>query len=179
MGTRRTAAADHRGGAETPRIAPGQRGHGLAPVVAVGSTEEPYSPDHVPVPPGMKGPNRSRGLLADAGRGEGPTPGGPAPAGVLYVPVRPKGRCYVTCFFRTPGGHRTAVAFTSSARLLATLGQDHPWIRLSATALRSLAAPLGCTALTIDPQASVPPGSARPETRSDTGEDRPGAPPDR
>ncbi|MFI6206099.1 SAV_915 family protein [Streptomyces sp. NPDC051041] len=100
------------------------------------------------------------------GDGDGPAPGDHAPAGLLYVPVRPVRCCYVTCFFRTPGGRRTAVAFTTSAQLRATLGQDQPWIRLSAAALRSLAAPLGCTALTVDPRSSVPPGGTPPRDAS-------------
>ncbi|GHF03979.1 MULTISPECIES: SAV_915 family protein [Streptomyces] len=93
--------------------------------------------------------------MPDARRNEDPTPGGHPSADLLYVPVRPHRRCCVTCFFRTPGGRRTAVAFTSGARLLAALGQDHPWIRLSVTALRALTAPLGCTTITVDPVAAV------------------------
>lgn len=96
--------------------------------------------------------------MADVRRSEEPTPGGRAPAGPLYVPVRPERRCSMTRFLRAPGGRRTAVAFTACARLPATLGRDHPWIRLSVTALRSLTSPLGCTTITIDPQSSAPPG---------------------
>ncbi|GGV46393.1 SAV_915 family protein [Streptomyces griseoflavus] len=107
--------------------------------------------------------------MADVRRSGEPTPGGHAPTDLLYVPVRPEHRCYVTCFFRTPSGRRTAVAFTSCARLLATLGQDHPWIRLSVTALRALTAPLGCTTITVDPQASVRPGSASLKPRPGSG----------
>ncbi len=99
--------------------------------------------------------------MADARRDADPTPGGRPPADLLYVPVRPHRRCCVTCFFRTPGGRRTAVAFTSCARLLAALGQDHPWTRLSVTALRALTAPLGCTTITVDPQVAVRPGASR------------------
>ncbi|WP_037854390.1 SAV_915 family protein, partial [Streptomyces sp. NRRL S-1824] len=61
-----------------------------------------------------------------------------------------------TRFFRTPLGGRTAVGFTSAAKLTDTLGTDQPSIRLSEPALRALAAPLGVTALTIDPQFSAP-----------------------
>ncbi|WP_037854821.1 SAV_915 family protein, partial [Streptomyces sp. NRRL S-1824] len=61
-----------------------------------------------------------------------------------------------TRFFRTPLGGRTAVGFTSAAKLTATLGTDQPSIRLSEPALRALAAPLGVTALTVDPQFSAP-----------------------
>jgi hypothetical protein len=59
-------------------------------------------------------------------------------------------------FFRTPLGGRTAVAFTSGAKLTTTLGSDQASIKLSAPALRALAAPLGVTALTIDPSLSAP-----------------------
>ncbi|MEW1866861.1 MULTISPECIES: SAV_915 family protein [Streptomyces] len=90
------------------------------------------------------------------------------PDGPLYVPVRPEHGYFVTCFFRTPSGRRTAVAFTTSVRLLAALGRDHPWIRLSAAALRSLTAPLGC-ALTVDPRSTArplrPPRAAAPPRR--------------
>ncbi|MEY7978176.1 SAV_915 family protein [Streptomyces pilosus] len=106
--------------------------------------------------------------MADRRSGE-LTPGGHAPTDLLYVPVRPERRCYVTCFFRTPSGRRTAVAFTSCARLLAALGQDHPWIRLSVTALRALTAPLGCPTITVDPQVSVRPGSTPLRTRPGPG----------
>ncbi|CAL9638606.1 SAV_915 family protein [Streptomyces sp. enrichment culture] len=99
--------------------------------------------------------------MPDARRNGDPTPGGHPSADLLYVPVRPQRRCCVTCFFRTPGGPRTAVAFTSCARLLAVLGQDHPWIRLSVTALRALTAPLGCTRITVDPQVAVRPAASR------------------
>ncbi|GGQ70500.1 SAV_915 family protein [Streptomyces pilosus] len=106
--------------------------------------------------------------MADRRSGE-LTPGGQAPTDLLYVPVRPERRCYVTCFFRTPSGCRTAVAFTSCARLLAALGQDHPWIRLSVTALRALTAPLGCPTITVDPQVSVRPGGTPLRTRPGPG----------
>ncbi|NEY32271.1 hypothetical protein GTU99_08720 [Streptomyces sp. PRKS01-65] len=100
--------------------------------------------------------------MTDVRHDEDPAPADQAPAGPLYVPVRPARCCYVTCFFRTPSGRRTAVAFTTPAQLLAALGRDQHWIRLSAAALRSLSSPLGCTALTIDPQSSVPADGADP-----------------
>lgn len=69
------------------------------------------------------------------------------PAGVrgLHGPVLPH-----------PLGGRTAVGFTSAAKLTATLGADHPHIKLSEPALRALAAPLGVTALVVDPSFSAP-----------------------
>ncbi|GAA2408128.1 hypothetical protein GCM10010420_40380 [Streptomyces glaucosporus] len=94
--------------------------------------------------------------MADALRDGGPEPGGRIPAGPLYVPVRPGPRGCVARLFRAPGGHRTAVAFTTPARLAAALGREHRWVRLSASALRSLTAPLGCTSITIDPWAAEP-----------------------
>ncbi|WP_369688927.1 SAV_915 family protein [Streptomyces sp. Wb2n-11] len=117
--------------------------------------------------------------MADVRHGGESTPGGHAPTDLLYVPVRSARRCYVTCFFRTPGGRRTAVAFTTSAQLRTALGQDHRWIRISAAALDSLTSPLGCTVLTVDPRSSAPPGSALLRVRSDTGEERPGVRPNR
>lgn len=90
---------------------------------------------------------------------EDPEPSEPGPAGplhVLCVPVRPGTTGCAARFFRTPLGDRTAVGFTSSARLTATLGAGHPWIRLAEPALRALAAPLGVTTVTVDPQLSAP-----------------------
>ncbi|MGI5373878.1 SAV_915 family protein [Streptomyces sp. CA-251387] len=62
----------------------------------------------------------------------------------------------MTCLFRTPLGDRTAVGFTSEQRLTATLGPGQPWIVLAEPALRALAAPLGVTTLTLDPQFAAP-----------------------
>ncbi|MFB7307216.1 SAV_915 family protein [Streptomyces sp. NPDC056192] len=87
---------------------------------------------------------------------EDPEPSERFPAGLLYVPVRSGPSGCTTRFFRTPLGGRTAVGFTSAAKLTATLGTDQPSIRLSEPALRALAAPLGVTALTVDPQLSAP-----------------------
>ncbi|CAM5410376.1 hypothetical protein STANM309S_01217 [Streptomyces tanashiensis] len=67
-------------------------------------------------------------------------------------------------------GDRTAVGFTSEAGLAATLGPDHACVRLSEPALRALVAPLGVTALTVDPQ------FAAPAARSDDGSWRTWAP---
>ncbi|WP_282084156.1 SAV_915 family protein [Streptomyces tendae] len=88
---------------------------------------------------------------------EDPEPSERIPAGLLYVPFRP-GPCGHTTLrlFRTPPGRRTAVGFTSQRRLAATLGAEQAWIRLAAPALRALAAPLGVTALTVDPQFTAP-----------------------
>ncbi|MFD6422033.1 SAV_915 family protein [Streptomyces sp. NPDC060198] len=93
-----------------------------------------------------------------------PVPAGPplasVPAGPLFVPVRSgSARCPSSVralFFRTPLGARTAVAFTSQKRLVATLGAGQRWLRLSEPALRALAAPLGVRTLTVDPQLSAP-----------------------
>lgn len=83
---------------------------------------------------------------------EDPEPSEPDPAGLLFVPVRPGPASCIARFFRTPLGHRTAVAFTTEHRLTATLGADHAWIKLSVSALRALATPLGITELTVDPR---------------------------
>jgi hypothetical protein len=65
---------------------------------------------------------------------------------------------------RTPLGHRTAVGFTSPARLGSVLGPRQSWVRLGEPALRALAAPLGVTALTVDPQLSAPAPQSAPRT---------------
>jgi hypothetical protein len=43
------------------------------------------------------------------------------------------------------------VAFTSDRRLRSALGPCQPWIRLSESALRRLAEPLGAASLTVNP----------------------------
>ncbi|MEV6702421.1 SAV_915 family protein [Streptomyces sp. NPDC051453] len=87
---------------------------------------------------------------------EDPEPAERAPAGLLHVPVRSGPAGCTARFFRTPLGGRTAVGFTSAAKLAATLGTDQASIRLSEPALRALAAPLGVTALTVDPPFTAP-----------------------
>ncbi|MFG2944215.1 SAV_915 family protein [Streptomyces adustus] len=88
--------------------------------------------------------------------GEDPEPADRFPAGPLYVPVRPGPFGCAARLFRTPLGDRTAVGFTSEHRLTATLGPDQAWIRLAESALRALTAPLGVTAVTVDPQFTAP-----------------------
>ncbi|WP_369375348.1 SAV_915 family protein [Streptomyces sp. cg36] len=85
------------------------------------------------------------------------------PAGPLYVPVRlGSAGGQQLRFVRTPLGVRSAVGFTSAARLHAVLGAGQCWIRLAEPALRALAAPLGVTTLTLDPQLMAPaPSGAR------------------
>ncbi|MET9322260.1 SAV_915 family protein [Streptomyces sp. NPDC003038] len=78
------------------------------------------------------------------------------PARPLYVPVRPAGAEVVLRMFRTPLGERTAVGFTGRDPLSAMLGAQQSWIRLSESALRAMAAPLGVRLLTIDPTFSAP-----------------------
>ncbi|MET8030461.1 SAV_915 family protein [Streptomyces avermitilis] len=87
---------------------------------------------------------------------EDPEPSERFPAGLLHVPVRSGPAGCTARFFRTPLGSRTAVGFTSAAKLTATLGRDQACIRLSEPALRALAAPLGVTVLTVDPPFSAP-----------------------
>ncbi|MEV1006825.1 SAV_915 family protein [Streptomyces sp. NPDC049881] len=84
------------------------------------------------------------------------------PAGPLWVPVRPGPAGCVVRLFRDPEGVRTAVAFTTEARLTAALGPWQGWIRLSEPALRALTAPLGTTALTLDPQLAAPAANRAP-----------------
>ncbi|MEU2737322.1 SAV_915 family protein [Streptomyces sp. NPDC007095] len=88
--------------------------------------------------------------------GEDLEPSDRFPAGPLYVPVRLGSSGCRVRLFRTPLGDRTAVGFTSLRRLTATLGRDQARIRLAEPALRALTEPLGVTALTVDPQFTVP-----------------------
>jgi hypothetical protein len=78
----------------------------------------------------------------------------------LYVPVRRGPAGDVVRLWRTPFGTRTAVAFTTDRRLRSVLGPTQPWIRLSESALRRLAEPLGAKHLTVDPVLTArPPAS--------------------
>ncbi|WP_256987019.1 SAV_915 family protein [Streptomyces sp. BR123] len=97
-----------------------------------------------------------------------PEPEERIPAGLLYVPVRP-GSCTqaVVRLFRTPPGTRTAVGFTSAARLTAVLGAGHPYIRLSEAALRGMCEPLGAGLVTVDPALSAPPVTPVPAPAAD------------
>ncbi|WP_327418060.1 SAV_915 family protein [Streptomyces sp. NBC_01233] len=97
-----------------------------------------------------------------------PEPEEQVPAGPLYVPVRPGTAEVVLRMFRTPLGRRTAVGFTRPDLLAATLGAGQPWIRLSESALRALAAPLGTYLLTIDPALSAPAVTPVPATATPT-----------
>ncbi|MGW4231707.1 SAV_915 family protein [Streptomyces sp. NPDC004980] len=86
-----------------------------------------------------------------------PEPEEPSPAGLLYVPVRPGGGPKVVVrLFRTPLGTRTAVGFTTEARLASTFGGKQPRIRLSESALRALTEPLGAALVTVDPTFAAP-----------------------
>ncbi|MEU1296284.1 SAV_915 family protein [Streptomyces sp. NPDC005840] len=85
-----------------------------------------------------------------------PDPEERTPARPLYVPVRVTGADSVLRVFRTPLGARTAVGFTSRARLAQTLGAGQPCIRLAEAALRALTGPMGVTRLTVDPTLSAP-----------------------
>ncbi len=73
----------------------------------------------------------------------------------LFVPVRNSGCANALRVFRTPGGARTAVAFTSPVRLALVLGADQPWIQLCEPALRSLVNDIGIRDLVIDPQTAA------------------------
>ncbi|MER5807494.1 SAV_915 family protein [Streptomyces sp. NPDC002033] len=100
-----------------------------------------------------------------------PEPEERTPARPLYVPVRPGGVEVVVRLFRTPLGARTSVGFTSPDRLAAALGAEQPWIRLSGSALRSMAEPLGVSLLTVDPTFTAPavatvPAAAAPLPRT-------------
>ncbi|MEU6170093.1 SAV_915 family protein [Streptomyces tanashiensis] len=97
--------------------------------------------------------------MSDVEYSEDPEPFERVPAGPLLVPVRSGPAGCSARLFRTPLGDRTAVGFTSEAGLAATLGPDHACVRLAEPALRALVAPLGVTALTVDPQFAAPAAS--------------------
>lgn len=92
-------------------------------------------------------------------RADDPEPSEPRPAGLLYIPVRPGPLGGWTArLFRTPLGARTAVGFTSRGLMADVLGPQQAWIRLAEPAVRALVAPLGVTALVVDPRlAAAPP----------------------
>lgn len=74
----------------------------------------------------------------------------------VFVPVRASHNCLVLRLFRTPLGERTAVAFTSEQRLVATFGPDQAWTLLSEPFLRHEAARHGVALLTVDPTFAAP-----------------------
>ncbi|MFJ7159897.1 SAV_915 family protein [Streptomyces sp. NPDC101118] len=108
-----------------------------------------------------------------------PDPEERTPAGPLCVPIRPGTREVAVRVFRTPLGERTAVGFTTPARLAATLGAGQAWIRLSEAALRAMTEPLGVLLLTLDPTFTAPAVTPAPAARpvpggaAGTGEDGP------
>ncbi|MFD3808552.1 SAV_915 family protein [Streptomyces sp. NPDC058611] len=91
-----------------------------------------------------------------------PEPEERIPARPLYVPARPGATGVVVRLFRTPLGARTAVGFTAPDRLVATLGAEQTWIRLSGSALRAMAEPLGASLLTVDPTFTAPAAAPEP-----------------
>ncbi|MGK5642021.1 SAV_915 family protein [Streptomyces sp. URMC 126] len=83
-------------------------------------------------------------------------PASPPMDAALYVPVRPCPVGFTLRVFRTPLGDRTAVAFSTPARLAACLGAHQPAVRLALPAVRALATPLGVTTVSVDPQLTAP-----------------------
>ncbi len=72
----------------------------------------------------------------------------------LVVPVRVGAVTQSLRLFRTVNGTRTAVAFSSPARLMAVLGSDQRWIHLSESALRKMIEDLDLEGIVIDPSGS-------------------------
>ncbi|MFC4585807.1 SAV_915 family protein [Sphaerisporangium corydalis] len=56
--------------------------------------------------------------------------------------------------FRTVNGTRTAVAFSTPARLTTVLGTDQRWIHLSESALRRMVDDLHLEGIVVDPSGS-------------------------
>ncbi|MEW2521920.1 SAV_915 family protein [Actinacidiphila alni] len=102
-----------------------------------------------------------------AAPGPAAAPGAAPQPGPLYVPVRPGPAGYVVRLWRTPVGSRTAVAFTSDQRLRSVLGPTQPWIKLSESALRAMAEPLGAHHLTVDPLLTARPPAVWAEPATD------------
>ncbi|RBQ21907.1 hypothetical protein DP939_04345 [Spongiactinospora rosea] len=73
------------------------------------------------------------------------------PAQPFYVPIRAGRVAAALRLFRTAAGDRTAVAFSSPARLTKVLGHDQNWIRLSEPALRRMLDGLDIAGIVIDP----------------------------
>ncbi|WP_063770914.1 SAV_915 family protein, partial [Streptacidiphilus neutrinimicus] len=92
--------------------------------------------------------------------GDDPEPAARVPAGRLLVPVRSGPAGDVLRLFRTPLGARTAVGFTSMRQLAAVLGREQGAVEIAETALRAMAATLGVTELTVDPQLAAAPAAA-------------------
>jgi hypothetical protein len=75
---------------------------------------------------------------------------------LLFVPVH-QGVCSRTLrLFRTETGRRTAVAFSSPARLMKVLGTGQPWIRLAEPPLRRLIDDLDIDGIVFDPTGTAP-----------------------
>ncbi|MDH2425456.1 SAV_915 family protein [Sphaerisporangium sp. TRM90804] len=69
----------------------------------------------------------------------------------LVVPVRTGAMTQSLRLFRTVSGARTAIAFTSPARLTRVLGPEQPWTYLSEPALRGMIGELGVRGIVLDP----------------------------
>ncbi|MEV7012607.1 SAV_915 family protein [Streptosporangium sp. NPDC051022] len=69
----------------------------------------------------------------------------------LLVPVRAERGVLSLRLFRTQGGGRTAIAFTSRDRLVKVLGEGHAWMWLNERALREMVGNLDAVGVLIDP----------------------------
>jgi hypothetical protein len=126
--------------------------------------ERPAAPTN-DVSPGL--PLGGTEVLTASPGGQPPTPAAPTMRS-LYVPVRRGPVGAVVRLWRTPFGNRTAVAFTSDQRLRSVLGPTQPWIRLSESALRRMAEPLGALHLTVDPVLTARPPASWSDTAAAT-----------
>ncbi|MGW1147060.1 SAV_915 family protein [Streptomyces sp. NPDC002454] len=111
----------------------------------VNCAEEPEPPDTGACAGAPSGPGPR-----DGGRDGAERDGGGAPR-ALFVPARTGPGGCTARLFRTPLGERTAVGFTSAARLVEVLGPGTAYVRLAVPALRALVAPVGVRRLTVDP----------------------------
>ncbi|MEW9533959.1 SAV_915 family protein [Microbispora sp. NPDC049125] len=75
---------------------------------------------------------------------------------LLFVPVHAGTVTQSLRLFRTAAGKRTAVAFSSPARLMKVLGADQPWTCLTEPVLRGLIADLDVIGVVFDPAGTMP-----------------------
>jgi hypothetical protein len=81
----------------------------------------------------------------------------------LYVPLHDAACAVALRYFHDQAGSRCAIGFTELGRMAELLGPDQHYYRLTARAVRELAAPAGVTTLIVDPARISPlPGTAVP-----------------
>jgi hypothetical protein len=82
----------------------------------------------------------------------------PQPGHLLFVPVRSTANGMVSVRLGRLGGdtQRAGIAFTSLELLRQATNPEHPWIRLTTSALRALLRPMGVDRIQVDPMLVAP-----------------------